>query len=346
MPSTRTRRICQVSDCTTQRWRGPYCKTHYRQTERGEAHHPAQPRRPWHESLLLYYRWAIEHGRSPHRHSDDDTEKSLAIWWHNTLNHRRRGRLNSAQLAELDQMLPATLMNTLDQARRAHVRQERLARLAGRVCSVDGCTRGVQCRGFCAGHYAQVRQGRELRPLNPTWEESLTEVAQWVREHARTPSSTADDGVERRLAEWLTRNRRMRRRGELRAEQVEAFAVWSEPELDALNGQRRATSVGEPGEAVDLVEVERAFGPLGSAVTRSALGLGEILVINDRTRTHVEVAGLLGRSPGAVRSARRRLKSPDAPAHARYRALLREAEQQLQHARDTHTTHNQHETST
>lgn len=36
-----------------------------------------------------------------------------------------------------------------------------------RVCDFDGCDRPFSAKGYCASHYAQYRQGRELAPLKP-----------------------------------------------------------------------------------------------------------------------------------------------------------------------------------
>lgn len=50
-----------------------------------------------------------------------------------------------------------------------------------KTCSFDGCEKPNLAKTLCAGHYMQIRQGRELRPLRAT------------KPHARRPKGMSED---------------------------------------------------------------------------------------------------------------------------------------------------------
>jgi hypothetical protein len=56
--------------------------------------------------------------------------------------------------------------------------------------------------------------------MRKTWNDLISEFEQWVRAHGRLPRSTVDDIVEKRLAYWRLKQRKLYKKGKLKAETI------------------------------------------------------------------------------------------------------------------------------
>lgn len=77
------------------------------------------------------------------------------------------------------------------------------------ICSFEGCTNKINCRGLCFSHVRMLRKGEELRPLRPqvprgTWKNATCSV-DGCEKSARTHGMCAKHKEDERRAYWADR---------------------------------------------------------------------------------------------------------------------------------------------
>ncbi len=207
----------------------------------------------WRTHAVGVATYLVDHGRLPASTADDEHVRRLGNWLQAQRRRHRAGRLERARSEWLDLNLPDWHDPT---AERWYAAAERLVHLAQDIGRLPTRTAGdEEERRLAAWLQAQrtsARRGqmplrrREWlddalpdwdRPRESAWFESAATVAAFQKRTGRLPAaSTTADADERRLAQWLAKQRMLRDSGDLAPER----AAWLDERLPGWNDRGEA----------------------------------------------------------------------------------------------------------
>lgn len=197
--------------------------------------------------------YRVEHGRLPATGSDDEAARRLGNWLHAQRRLHRAGRLAPARIAWLDLNLPdwddPASEQWYDKAERvAHLTHD-LGRLPTRGSGDDEERRlaiWLQVQRTTARQNRLPPARREWlddalpgwdRPRESAWAGTAESVRAFRHETGRLPAArAAGDAAERRLGQWLAKQRTLREKGSLAVERAE----WLDERLPGWSGDGAA----------------------------------------------------------------------------------------------------------